>query len=78
MIVEVELTTSFTLDFDYSESAEVMRMVKEFDLSIEHQAYDDRAQLKVNVKLKNKEKFVEKITLLKALGLKLDAKESNL
>ena len=75
VVVEIELTDSFTIDFDYSESAEVMRMVKEFDLAISSQTYEDRAQLIVSVKLKAKEKFLEKIMLLKALGLKLNAKE---
>lgn len=74
-VIEVELADSFTLDFDYSESAEVMRMVKEFDLTIQNQTYGERAQLLVSVKLKGKEKFLEKINLLKALGLKLNAKE---
>jgi len=77
VIVEVELTASFTLDFDYSESAEVMRMVKEFDLVITRQTYDERAQLVIEVKLRNKEKFLEKTKLLKALGLKLNIKENN-
>jgi uncharacterized YigZ family protein len=75
-VVEVELTASFTLDFEYSDSAEVMRMVKEFDLAIVHQAYDERAQLVIDVKLRNKENFLEKIKLLKALGTKLSAQEN--
>lgn len=75
-IVEVELTASFTLDFDYSESAEVMRMVKEYDLTIVHQTYDERAQLVVDVKLRNRENFLEKIKLLKALGTKLNVEEN--
>lgn len=77
-IVEIELTAGFSLEFDYGESAEVMRMVKEFDLTIEHQTYDERAQLRINVKLRKKEKFLEKIKLLKALGLKLGIKENDI
>lgn len=76
-VVEVDLTISFVLDFDYSESAEIMRMVKEFDLTIEQQAYRERAQLGIIVKLKNKEKFLEKIKLLKALGSKLNARQNS-
>lgn len=75
-IIEVELTEAFTLNFDHSESAEIMRMVKAFDLTIVHQSYDERAELHIQVKLKNKERFLAKINLLKALGSKLNATEN--
>lgn len=74
-IVEIELTAAFILDFNYDESAEVMRMVKEFDLAIVQQTYQERARLVVHVKLKCKEKFLEKVKLLNALGLKLNAEQ---
>src|SRR5882724_74350 len=74
-VIEVELTSSFILNFDYTASPEVMRLVKEFELAIANQTYDDQARMEVNVKLRLKEKFLEKLELLKAMGAKLNYEE---
>ena len=71
-IIEVELTTSVVLNYDYSASPEVGRLVKEFDLSIVSEVYDEQAKMEIKVKLKFKEKFLEKLRLLKATGTKLN------
>jgi uncharacterized YigZ family protein len=70
-VIEIELEASFTLNYDYIASPEVMRLVKEFDLSIVNQTYGDRAMMQVNVKLRLKDKFEEKLQLMKAMGTKV-------
>ena len=74
-IIEVEITVSLVLDYDYISSPEVMRLVKEFDLSIENQTYDERARMEVSVKSKLKEKTIEKLKLLNVTGTKIRFKE---
>jgi uncharacterized YigZ family protein len=70
-IIEVELTASFLLDYDYTASPEVSRLVKEFELEIQNQNYGDRAQMTVKVKLRHQEKFLDKMKLMQAMGLQL-------
>ncbi|GHN00673.1 hypothetical protein WSM22_21620 [Cytophagales bacterium WSM2-2] len=76
-IIEVEMTSSFTLDYDYSFSSEVMRLVKDFDVAIKTQSYDEIARIDVEVKLRNQEKFLAKLKLLQATGVKVSVIELN-
>lgn len=71
-IVEIELTTSYILEYDYTASPEVMRLVKEFDLIIINQTYSDQAKMEVKVKLRLKEKLEGKLKLLKAMKVNVD------
>ena len=70
-IIEVELTESVALSYDYSASPEVARLVKEFDLLIKKETYDEAAKIETEVKLRLKENLLEKLSLLKATGTKL-------
>lgn len=71
-IIEVELTEMLTLNYDYSASPEVAKLVKEFDLRIARETYeDDQAKIEVQVKLRLKEKLIEKLNLLKAMRTRL-------
>jgi hypothetical protein len=47
---------------------EVMRLVKDFELIILEQAFDEGCSMKFYVTLKNKENLLEKITLLQVTG----------
>lgn len=60
-IVEVELTTVFLLRYNYVATAEVMRWVKEFDLTIQHQQFGEQGHLEVSCKVLNREKFMDKL-----------------
>jgi len=70
-VIEIELEAPFTLNYDYTASPEVMRLVKEFNLTITNQTYGDQAMMQVNVKLRLKDKFEEKLKLMKAMGTKM-------
>jgi uncharacterized YigZ family protein len=61
--VEVELT----VDYGYACSPEVMRLVKEFDLTVMDQAFNERAELKLRVRLKDQAELRERLRLLSAL-----------
>lgn len=58
-----------TLHYDYGATPEVMRVVKEFDLEITAQEYTDGCVLRGTVALQTQAVLVEKIALLRALGV---------
>ncbi|HMG90459.1 MAG TPA: YigZ family protein [Chryseolinea sp.] len=73
LIVEKEVMERITLSYDYSITAEVMKMVKDFDMTIVAQEFKQQCDLMADVPLKNKNKFDEKMKLLNDLGLPLSS-----
>lgn len=71
VIVEREVVERTTLQYDYSATPEVMKMVKEFDLTIINQDFLQDCKLAVDVPLRHKEKFMMKVGLMNALGIPL-------
>jgi uncharacterized YigZ family protein len=69
VIIEKEVIVRITLSYDYSVTADVMRMVKEFDMTIVAQEFKQQCDLIADVPLRNKEKFEDKMKLLNDLGL---------
>ena len=67
-IVEKELLQALTFKFNYANTTEVMRLIKEFDLSILKQDFQLTCLIEANVKLSQKEKLGDKIALLNATG----------
>jgi hypothetical protein len=50
-----------------------MKLVKEFELIIAEQAFESRCLLRAAMPLRTKQAFVEKLNLLKALGVQIEA-----
>jgi uncharacterized YigZ family protein len=69
IIIEREVIVRTTLSYDYSVTADVMRMVKEFDMTIVAQEFKQQCDLVADVPLRNKERFEDKVKLLNDLGL---------
>lgn len=67
-IVERELKQTATLEFTYDHTPEVMRLVKDFELEIIEQHFDDQGRMEVLVKLRLLEAFKTKCELLLALS----------
>ncbi|MCB0488559.1 MAG: YigZ family protein [Cyclobacteriaceae bacterium] len=67
-IVEKEIMTEISIEYDYSATPEVMRLVKEFELDIRHQKFETQCQLEANVKLRLRESLLEKLKLLVDTG----------
>ena len=57
----------FTLSYPYEKTPEVMRLVKEYGLTINNQSYGDRCLLSARVALRNREALHAKIRLLNIL-----------
>ncbi|MCW5910064.1 MAG: YigZ family protein [Cyclobacteriaceae bacterium] len=68
VIVEREVTCSCSIRYAYTSTPEVMSLVKEFDLKIQHQDFSDAGFMQVILSLRNRDDFVKRLELLRALG----------
>jgi len=68
VVMEKVVKSSFRLYYAYAETPEVMRLVKEFDITMVDQQFNDDCLLHGEVSLKRKTELVEKVALLKAMG----------
>lgn len=67
-IVEKDVTEKVLLLYDYTATPEVMRLLKDFGMTIEEQDFQDRCSLLASVRKKIFPELIEKIELLIALG----------
>jgi uncharacterized YigZ family protein len=68
VIVEKDVTEKILLLYDYAATPEVMRLIKDFGLTIVEQRFEDRGSVLTSVRKKVSAELVEKIQLLMALG----------
>ena len=71
VVIEVEVKEKISISYEYASTPEVMRLVKDFDLSILDQSFNETCSMTFDVSLKNKQATLEKITLLQATGTNL-------
>lgn len=72
VIIEKEVTGFYTLKYDYDATPEVMKLIKNNELTIRSQDFAERCKLEVEISLRRRETFLEAIQLQVALGLKLE------
>ena len=70
-IVEIEISENVNLQFDYLILSDIMKLVKDFGLKILEQDFSVDGNMKISVPIRQKEKFMDKLTLLRALGKKI-------
>ena len=70
-IIEREVRGTVEIIYDYGATAEVMRLVKEFDLAIDRQRFEANCQLTARFKLRDRGQLFEKLGLLEAMGIKV-------
>ena len=68
VIIEKEVMAKIVLRYNYTATPEVMRLIKEFDVTILDQQFNESGELKGEVPLKDETRLLEKIELLIALG----------
>lgn len=73
VIVEREVLEAVTLTYAYEATPEAMKLVKEFELIIAEQAFELQCLLRATMPLRAKQAFVEKLNLLRALGVQIEA-----
>lgn len=74
-IHEQDVTQLLELQFSYDENAEVMRLIKEYDLTVVSQNYTEVCKLKLEVKVSMLDKFIAKLNLLTKLGYTISFQE---
>jgi uncharacterized YigZ family protein len=67
-VVECEVRKEIKLIYDYAATPEVMRLIKDFNLTILSHDFNDQCELNGAIRLKDYPAFFEKTTLLKAQG----------
>jgi uncharacterized YigZ family protein len=67
-IVEIELTETIWLQFEYTMLSDIMKTIKDFGLKILEQDFSEKGTMKIRIPLRQKEKLLDKLRLLKALG----------
>ncbi|MBX2901247.1 MAG: YigZ family protein [Cyclobacteriaceae bacterium] len=73
--IECEVTCALHIRYDYTSTAVVMCLPKEFGLEIQQQSFTDVGFMEVNLSLRKRDEFIKRLELLKALGNKIDFKE---
>ena len=74
-IIEKDVTTNSKLTYNYTSTPEIMRLVKEFDLTILHQTFLEDCSIEFELKLIHKQAMLDKINLLQATGHRLTIKD---
>jgi uncharacterized YigZ family protein len=74
-IIEKEVLKDLTLTYDYVATPEVMRLIKDFELTIKEQLFENNCILEVQYKLKFENELLEKIRLLTVTGHKIEWKQ---
>lgn len=67
-IIEKEVVEFYTLHYPYSATPEVMKLIKDFNVEIRNQSFENACAMEITISLRSKVVFEEKIELLKALG----------
>ena len=66
--IEQTVYCKFKMTYNYAETPEVMRMVKDFELIVRHQEFSEDCVLQGEVALRLQGEFAKKVSLLKAMG----------
>ena len=70
-IVEKEVTGTIRIEYEYEATPGVMRLVKDFDLIIISQTFEAMCVLNAGYKLRDRERLLERLGLMKAMGEKV-------
>jgi uncharacterized YigZ family protein len=69
IIIEKQVVESVLISFPYSSTPEVMKLVKEFEMAIADQNFDNYSELTLTYRLRDREKVLEKLNYLGVMGL---------
>ena len=70
--VEKKVTAAFTLKFGYEHTSEIMKLVKALNLKVVHQEFTDVCRMRIEVGLRDKERFLNRVDLLNQTRIKVD------
>jgi uncharacterized YigZ family protein len=72
VIIEVDVMNEISIQYDYSATPDVMKLVKDFDLVIKEQSFEDRSLLKAEFKISVEEKLMDRLTLMRSMGTRIE------
>lgn len=67
-IIEKEVSMHYEIRYSYLNTPDVMKLVKDYNLEIKNQSFEEECKMEVTLVLRSKEPFEEKVKLLKAMG----------
>jgi len=68
-VAEIELTKKIELKFEYSRTPEAMRLVKDFELQILEQSFEESCHLTAHLKLRLEDSLQAQKEYLKSIGI---------
>ena len=68
VIVEREVMNDLTIRFPYTSTAEVMRLVKEFGLTIRQRTFENDCTMLTGYRLRIEKALMEKLSILRSTG----------
>jgi uncharacterized YigZ family protein len=69
VIIESHILHSLVLEFDYALTPDVMRLVKEFDITIINQSFEGKPRLDLRYRLSVEESLLQKLSNLERKGV---------
>ncbi len=70
-VTEVEVVKEIEMKFEYARTPEAMRLVKEFELNVLEQSFEEYCQITAHLKLRLKDALQQKEEYLKSIGINI-------
>lgn len=71
-VIDVALTERWRFIYDYAATAEVMRLVRDFNLQILNQSFEDKCRMEFEVHLGNNTVLQDRVNTMQLMGIPLD------
>ncbi|MFZ2905501.1 MAG: YigZ family protein [Cyclobacteriaceae bacterium] len=75
VIIEKEILQGYVIEYPYVSTPDVMKLVKEFDLVMHNQSFEEECKMEVSISIRSRTLFKQKVQLLNVLGVKIFIKE---
>lgn len=62
--IEIEITSEIKVEFEYEAQPEIMRLIKEFNLTLTHQRYSTNGEMILRYPIRDEERLLTKLELL--------------
>ena len=71
-IIEVDVMSEISLRYDYTATPDVMKLMKDLDLVIKDQSFQDRSFLKAAFKISLEEKLKDRLLFMRSMGVPIE------
>jgi uncharacterized YigZ family protein len=65
--IEIEITAEVQIDFEYEAQPEIMRLIKDFNLTLTYQQYSTKGEMTLRYAIRDENKLITKLELLVSL-----------